>query len=641
MKRLSVCGLSIVFILFCLAWFAGCTCDDDDDNDDDQAVDDDASPDDDTTLPDDDASPDDDDDDSSPADDDDDDTSPAETFRFIVMSDPTIVPPATNEVTFWWNDRLDQAVEQINAEADIQFVLLIGDVAADMMEPWVDDVVDGWEVASALAKEKLDLLQVPYYLAPGDKDYTDEVMTYEFAIDWADWNARETRLHEIWGDAYPGANPWNVIEHEGVRFFLANSTAGPRLAEANGMTGSFGEDQLNTLANELSGDQWTVFFSHHPGVFALEEAGAPTLEEILSAKADKVAGFFHGHLLGFQKYEWADLEGYSLGGINQSYLYYAIVEVNPATGELTILNEDQLAFPEDWQEFQCEPGQDTAGSLSSLVDTVHSLFISEFKTNYWLVNLFLANADVGNSPMPLWVLEDNSDETFDIEMTQAQYAHWEDGDWVVIYSWSTADVACDVFTFSYNDPCLATVDANIAYDLMSIIEPWGVHAACNVQLLYDTDFLLEIKMGEDTDGNLSFPQGQISLTLGKDAVIETIQQFIVDSYCADDWCGGYPLMAGEGCSAETNGDTAACNAGTLTFADVPTQCDTWIGDNYKIPMRIILAGMGIIPEDFEVTFLLKGWGHKMTLVGDYTTDYFLETDVFGLNTICPVQMSAE
>jgi len=170
---------------------------------------------------------------------------------------------------------------------------------------------------------------------------------------------------------------------------------------------------------------------------------------------------------------------------------------------------------------------------------------------------------------------------------------------------------------------MTTMHAELNYDLLRIADPGGDHNGCGVSLNYRTDATAQAKLGLDPDGNPTFSSAEISVDIERDRAIESVRQFIVDSYCAYDCTLGNPpapanlMVPAAGCDAAANGHQAACDAGTLAFQDVPAGCDTLIGEGTKIPARLVLWILALLPDaNNAVTFRFSGWGHRMTLVDD-------------------------
>jgi len=99
-------------------------------------------------------------------------------FRIVAISDAEICQDDMYEK----NNHLDQVVAAINARADIDFVVILGDLAARFYErmwdqPWWQDPPydpsKTWDDAFALAVDSLANLNVPFYFVPGEKDYTE------------------------------------------------------------------------------------------------------------------------------------------------------------------------------------------------------------------------------------------------------------------------------------------------------------------------------------------------------------------------------------------------------------------------------------------------------------------------------------
>ncbi len=653
MKTRFFMHLFLILIAILLsANLVGCGCNNESDDDDDDAADvnddvnDDANDD-----ANDDVNDDSDDDMDDDIDDDaDDDT--GETFRIAVIADAFV----SQDDVLHYNDVIDEAIENLNALEDIDFVLILGDMAARFYNsywdyPWWTEPFDPdktWDDAVAVAMASLENLNLPYYFAPGEKEYSASSTSGSVVTEWADWAERDAELKTLWGDAYPGSDPWYAFTHKGVKFLAANSMAGPQWQLGYGATGSLGQDQLAALADEISSGDPTIIFSHHSSFTMLDAVavgdGEQSLEDVLTAKADNVFALLNGHHNSYNEYNFADIDAYGFGSVHRSSDYIAVLEIDPAVPSLTVVNKGELPYPPEWENYSCEPGEDAVGDLSGLEGTFHGVYIQSMTSDNWVLDMLLAAANLDDTPFALWVVEDKGDDLFDIMFTMPSL-YRKDNPESGEYSLTKMifpTPPCEIFEWQADDPCMDAPDASLPFDLMPLIDPWGNHLVCGVHLNYDLSPFPEARLGYDDDGNLTFDIGQISATLEKTEVIDMMKQFIVDSYCAYNCFGNEPntlMTPVEGCDAEENGHKDACDGDTLTFDDVPLGCDSLIGDATQLPSRLILWLLEAIPDGYDdVTFGFQGWGHELTLVDtqeELTEDWTIWRDVFGWN--CPEQ----
>ncbi len=627
----------LTLTLFCFSVFVGCDCgDDDDDNDSDSGDDDTADDDADDDTSDDDSADDDVNDD---ADDDDDGA-----FRIAVISDANV---AHNDMMVW-NHQLADFIEEINARDDIDFVVILGDLAGRFYESWWDEFNPSydpdatWADCFEIALGMLDNLNVPWRLVPGDKDYADNVHTgFDFDTEWADRAGRNQALAGYLGDYFTVDKPWYTFDHKGVTFFAGNSLAGDMWQASNGMTGSMGSEQLADLENVAAGANPMIFMSHHSGPAILETPGDTTLEDVMSAKAGNVMALFNGHHWAYKEYDYYGVDGYSFGALVDETGYWALVEIDPLNETVSVVNHEDLPYPPDWEDFECTPGEASV-SLDDFTGSFHTVFMVQMTTDFWILDLLLATADMGETPFVFWVTDDLGGGDYEVEMTQGRMAYSTFPDYSSVHSVSELsynDSACELYTMHFDEPCMGAVDAQVTYNLMPIINPWSDHAFCGVDMNYETDFLFEAQMGEDDEGHATFDSAQLSLTLKKADVVQTMQQFILDSYCAYT-CnvdGPAELMEPwDQCNAQENGHDDECISGTLTFDDIPDICDTLIGDTYYLPVRFLLNLVETLPENMEVNFKFSGWGHSMELVEDQedlSQDWTVYSAVFGWD--CP------
>lgn len=238
---------------------------------------------------------------------------PADPVRVVFLSDTHVIGPqyvccsesdgVDNASIMRTPERLESTIAKINAiDPPPDHVFVLGDIVHDAHHgtdaSWYQDNDNAWSIAADLFAQ----LDAPVHLVWGNHDY-------------------EVKCG-AGGDHHPRAFTHGLIQqffdaptHEIVRaggwsFVMLNSQLGPTWdpedPACNTSLGSFGEEQLAWLDEELSGGQPTVVMTHHHQLTSIateENAGPyPDLSSVL-ARHDNVQLHMAGHL-----HRWYDLE---------------------------------------------------------------------------------------------------------------------------------------------------------------------------------------------------------------------------------------------------------------------------------------------------------------------------------------------
>lgn len=572
-------------------------CGDDDDNND---SDDDTSPgDDDDAAPDDDDETDDDDNDTIP--DDDDDTGPGETFRIAVISEPLVA--TGNDDYLFTGENLSAAVEAINDRDDVEFVIVLGDLAAQIRS-YDDTLTDPWETAIAAFASIMDGLAVPYYVAPGEKDYTvlDNQQTWPQELEFVeDWDERNAALHSALGVAY--AADWSVVTHNGVDFFLGNSFAGDDRDTTSGNIGSLGAVQLAEAAAFLATTDLAVIVTHHPATMMFEGAGQDPLLQLLT-ESQGVIGLCSGHLMQYKELDIVEKDAFYFGAVYDNAANYAILEIDPVAGSVTVINRDDLPWHEPPQDLACTPGVDGVGTPTDFIGSYHTIIFDAIDLGP--LNFFFPISDPELFAMALWVLQQD-DAAYDIMATFGKVLVGEGFGAHVTHN-PAWPAPCEILHWTYADPCLTVTDSTIGFDLLKVLDAWGEATACGLTMDYLLeDFSIDAQLAAADKANATFDWIDMTMTVSMAGILEAFEQFLVDAYCAYD-CET-DLLPQDDCDAVANGHQAACDAGTLTFDEAPAQCDYAFGLMNNMSTRMLISMLKLFP-DWEITPRVNGWGHE-------------------------------
>ena len=295
-----------------------------------------------------------------------------EAFRFVVISDTHVRLPGNKDADHYDPeknlDNLDEAVDTINAEySDADFVAVTGDLAGCLFSEDPNDYGSGTDNPADTFRTKMENLVMPYYPVLGNhdyqKDYDDEL---EEGINTDDIEAIES----VWKSVL-GIDPYYSFVHKGVRMLFLNSNRGSARTNLcatcsveSFCTGSFDEDQIAWLEDELSQDEPIIIFMHHPPYTDNSEenlyALTPTfyVEEgddfytVTESAADKIMAVFvgHGHLFVRDTLHTTIpvYETSSIGDTNGNGQNIHVIDVDPAEETIffDVVSEDAMYWDE-------------------------------------------------------------------------------------------------------------------------------------------------------------------------------------------------------------------------------------------------------------------------------------------------------
>ncbi len=295
-----------------------------------------------------------------------------ETFRFAVFSDTHVRLPGNKDDGSYEPEKnlanLDSAVDTINAELyDSDFVAVTGDLVGCLFSEDLNDYGSGTENPADTFRQKMENLVMPYYPVLGNHDYQKD---FDDTIDEGVNTDNIEAIEAVWKSVL-GIDPYYSVVHKGVRLLFLNSNRGSartNLCTACSVesfcTGSFDDEQIAWLEEELSQDEPAILFMHHPpatdnteeNLFALsptfyvEEGDA--FYEVTESVADKILAIFvgHGHLFVRDTLHGTIpvYETGSIGDTNGNGQNIHTVEVNPSEPQIfiEIASEDGMYWDE-------------------------------------------------------------------------------------------------------------------------------------------------------------------------------------------------------------------------------------------------------------------------------------------------------
>ncbi|MFV8754934.1 metallophosphoesterase family protein [Nannocystaceae bacterium ST9] len=215
-------------------------------------------------------------------------------FRVVVLADLHVVPPdwqGDDELLAKAEQRLATTREQIAAiDPPPAFAIVLGDLVHDAYA----SADPSWYLANPNAftavADALAEFPIPVYPLFGDHDYGLP-------------DVGKPVSHQIFAQTF-ARDPYYVVDHAGWRFVFANTQLGPSFEPANlafdPTLGSFGQVQLDWLADQLDAGKPSVLLMHFP-LFQLlaDEAPGDPVPDLASLLAthDEIALVLSGHTL--------------------------------------------------------------------------------------------------------------------------------------------------------------------------------------------------------------------------------------------------------------------------------------------------------------------------------------------------------
>jgi 3',5'-cyclic AMP phosphodiesterase CpdA len=302
-----------------------------------------------------------------------------ERFYFAVISDVHLKDGALDS----GNDEvLRQTVEILeDYEVPLEFVLVAGDLLDELPSDDADYYETNSDTALHQAEEILGGSALPFHIALGNHDYYLQGSAMENHIT-DDYAARESLLRDRLG--LPA--PWHAFEHQGIRFIALNSMQpDARVDWHPEACGSFGEEQLAWLEEQLADETPCVLYFHHPlatDVFVesgysfiipfevprdegnydkyegtVYEGWTDPIYALLEAHAHHVMAIFVGHGHAWVTDTWAGIpifEGDSVGNAfpgtfievdgEEQPMRYHIVEINLTQGSFAVYNRAWIPY---------------------------------------------------------------------------------------------------------------------------------------------------------------------------------------------------------------------------------------------------------------------------------------------------------
>ncbi len=266
-------------------------------------------------------------------------------------------------------------------EVPVSFVVITGDVLDELPSDDPADYQGGEETALNRLQDILAGTSLPVHIVMGNHDYylTDGSLDNGLTDDPS---ARELLYQQLLG--MPA--PFYAFEEQGVRFLALNSMQQDERVDWSPETcGSFGEDQLAWLEEQLTDGTPCFLFFHHPlaldtmvdtGLAVLWPFEVPRDEgnydkyegteydgwtdpiyDLLEQHADTVRAVFVGHGHWFLEDSWQGIPvmmGDSVGnsvlqtsvgeGDAEQPMRYHLVEVNLTQGTFAIFNRSWIQY---------------------------------------------------------------------------------------------------------------------------------------------------------------------------------------------------------------------------------------------------------------------------------------------------------
>ena len=216
-------------------------------------------------------------------------------FYFAVISDLHLQddPEHLN------NQVLEQTIDILNGfEVPLDFVLMAGDIVDELPSDdpgWYEDHDD---TPLHRLQQQLQRLDMPAHMVLGNHDYytNGEDVDSHMVEDKA---AREALFLDYAG--MPSA--WYRFEHQGVSFLgLSSMQDDARVGWTPNRCGSFGEEQLAWLEEQLADGGPFFLFFHHP--LALDNVVAAGLASFFPFEVPRAEG-------QYEKYEGTEYEGWT------------------------------------------------------------------------------------------------------------------------------------------------------------------------------------------------------------------------------------------------------------------------------------------------------------------------------------------
>lgn len=501
-------------------------------------------------------------------------TEPPGKVRFLHISDLHVYGDAAKPLT----GPLSKAVGILNAlDFDADFVAATGD--------YVDFLPDGLKTGDpstfTACLETLATLRWPVRTMAGNHEYYRS----ELLDPTGEKAARDAYLH-----AAMGHGPEESFDLRGVRFLAVNTMQGDQWDASNGLAGSFTDAQLAWIRGRLEDGMPTVLLMHHPPTSGAVTATGDSLCKAIEEHPGTVKAMFAGHLHGFWRGEACGVPYWLVGNTNPDKAFHFEVEVDGATGAVTVMNEADVPFGEI-PEFSCGPAATADFDANTLAGTNQVLKIGHMVTN--LPGLEGAEGD-GLDKAPFVIRFGAVDAMAGQATAVMGQAVPEDGFLVALPGAACVDIGFDV-----TGACATSREVAFDLDLIPLLRSMldvTPDASWKARLEVK-GFRLEGRLGSVDGGAPGFEEGLVHLSASGLKALDDLRAVLVTEYCAGRIAGCVPGDA----------DMPACPAAAdaTFFSEVPESCDVTMG---TYPLRLVLALLGSYPLD------------NVSVVGSITTD---------------------
>jgi len=490
-------------------------------------------------------------------------------IRFVHFSDTHLMGGPDSHAA----RRLAAAVEAVNGfETQPDLVLVTGDLVDYVTAEQVRTGADG---PLHLLRELLDGLETTWRAVAGNHEYYVADDPYELTPE------RDTV--DAYLEALLGQPPYHSLTVGGVRIVLLNSMHGPLWNLSEGLSGSFSDEQLAWLREELSEGLPTLLFMHHPPDTALVTEGGDSLAAVVADHPGTVKGIFSGHIHRYLSGEFEGLPSYTVGSLRDGEAVWFYVEYDPGTDELVLLNGDQLDF-DQLVTYACEPGVlPPAGRPGGLVGPLHRLELSSPETD---ASGLAAYAGEALKSLPLFLVFDrHAPLAGELEGRITMSKPAIRGPWYYDY---LDGAPCEPVRATLENPCLQTEPVGLEFDLLRLAyltteapldESWRVRLAVD-------DLWLQAVVVDRPEGPV-LTEGLLHATLDGRQGHDDLCLILVDEYCAGHIEGCEPGSSDElpPCPAERSADLVDA---------IPLRCDVAAAG---FTVRTALALVGSVAEE--------------------------------------------
>ena len=493
--------------------------------------------------------------------------------RFVHISDLHVYGDAENPDTA----RLATAVQKLNAVAfDADFLVATGD--------YVDFLPDGLALGApstfTAAIDTMKALKWPVRTMAGNHEYYRNAQL-------------ETTKDKPARDAYLAAAMGHdldvAFDLRGVRFVTMNTMQGDLWEKNTGLIGSFTDAQMTWLRQQLDTDQPTVLLIHHPPTGDALTPGGDSLCAAIQSHPGTVKAVFAGHLHGFWKGDACGVPYYLVGNTDPDKAFYFLVEVDGATGTVTVVNEADVKFGKI-PEFTCDPAGSGLADPTVLVGTNQVIHAGNMISNLPGLEGFEGG---GLDKLPLLLGVDSWDAQKKELRTRLSQGVPKDG--FVQYM---DGAVCNPIVFDVDGPCATSREVQFDLNLIPFLQALMdfTPASAWVARLQVKSLWIEAHLG-DTDGLPRWENGLLHLNASGTQTLADLKGILVSEYC-----GGHIAA----CTPGTPDHPACPAAADATFFDqIPDDCDVQVG-TYNL--RMVLMLLAAFPVD------------NIVLVGELTTD---------------------